>query len=213
MRIAIPFLLLSAAAASIGCKSAYYSTMEKFGFHKREILVDRVRDGREEQAAAQEQFQTTLEAFKKLTGFQGGDLEDLYENLSDEYEASETRADAVRERIDSIQSVAKALFEEWRDEIDEMSDRGIKGQSEKMLADTEARYAELLSKMKLAASKMDPVLGAFKDRVLLLKHNLNARAIDSLRTEELGIHEDVEALLRDMQASIQEADEFIAAME
>ena len=132
---------------------------------------------------------------------------------SDEYEASEARADTVRDRIDSIQSVAKALFEEWRGEIDEMSDRSIQGQSEKMLADTQARYAELLSKMKLAASKMDPVLAAFKDRVLLLKHNLNARAIDSLRTEELGIHENVEALLRNMQASIQEADEFLAAME
>ena len=212
MRIAI-LLLLSGAAASIGCKSAYYSTMEKFGVHKREILVDRVREGRAEQAAAQEQFQTTFEAFQKLTGFQGGDLEDLYENLSDEYEASEARADTVRDRIDSIQSVAKALFEEWRGEIDEMSDRSIQGQSEKMLADTQARYAELLSKMKRAASKMDPVLAAFKDRVLLLKHNLNARAIDSLRTEELGIHENVEALLRDMQASIQEADEFLAAME
>jgi hypothetical protein len=94
-----------------------------------------------------------------------------------------------------------------------MSDPKIQSQSEKMLTDTQSRYNELLSKMKLAASKMDPVLTAFKDRVLLLKHNLNARAIDSLRTDELEIHDDVEALMRDMQASIQEADEFLAAME
>jgi hypothetical protein len=110
MQSALPVLLVLTVA--VGCKSTYYATMEQFGVHKREILVDRVRDGREEQAAAQEQFQSTFEAFQKLTGFQGGDLEDLYEDLNDEYESSEDRADAVRDRIDSIQRVAKALFEE-----------------------------------------------------------------------------------------------------
>lgn len=53
--------------------------------------------------------------------------------------------------------------------------------------------------MKRAESKIDPVLSAFRDQVLFLKHNLNARAIASL------IHE--------MESSIKEADTFIGTME
>ena len=59
---------------------------------------------------------------------------------------------------------------------------------------------------------MDPVLVAFHDQVLFLKHNLNARAISSLQTELVSVEAEVDALIRDMEASIKEADAFINAM-
>ena len=36
--------LLCALIALGGCRGAYYSTLEKFGVHKRDILVDRVEE-------------------------------------------------------------------------------------------------------------------------------------------------------------------------
>jgi hypothetical protein len=60
---------------------------------------------------------------------------------------------------------------------------------------------------------MEPVLAALRDRVLFLKHNLNARAIASLKSERDVIKTDVAALIRDMNKSIDEADRFIKAME
>ena len=48
-----------------GCSSAYYGAMEKVGVHKRDIMVDRVEDARDSQAAAQEQFKSALEQFKQ----------------------------------------------------------------------------------------------------------------------------------------------------
>jgi hypothetical protein len=45
--------------------------------------------------------------------------------------------------------------------------------------------------------------------VLFLKHNLNAAAISSLQTTAGGIESDVQQLVRDMEASIAEADAFI----
>ena len=86
-------ITLALALGSAGCKTAYYGTMEKMGIHKRDILVNRVEDAREEQQEAQEQFQTTLEAFQALTGFEGGELQDVYDRLNDEYEESDAEQD------------------------------------------------------------------------------------------------------------------------
>ena len=60
---------------------------------------------------------------------------------------------------------------------------------------------------------MDPVLAAFKDQVLFLKHNLNARAISSLQGNAAQMQTDINALIRDMEASIKEANSFIDQME
>ena len=66
--------------------------------------------------------------------------------------------------------------------------------------------------MRRAEQKMAPVLTAFKDQVLYLKHNLNAQAIASLQSELSSIESDVVQLIREMEASIREADTFISAM-
>jgi len=60
--------------------------------------------------------------------------------------------------------------------------------------------------------KIDPVLTAFRDQVLFLKHNLNARALAALQNELDAIQTDVASLIREMEASIAEANAFIDAM-
>lgn len=67
--------------------------------------------------------------------------------------------------------------------------------------------------MKRAEQKIDPVLDAFRDQVLYLKHNLNAQAIASLQSELVSIESDVAKLIREMEASIREANSFISSME
>jgi hypothetical protein len=59
---------------------------------------------------------------------------------------------------------------------------------------------------------MNPVLGAFKDQVLFLKHNLNARAVASLSETVRGIEGDVAKLIAEMNTSIAEANQFIERM-
>ena len=212
-RRSLALLVLAAIPFAMSCQSAYFATMEKFGVHKRDILVDRVQDGREDQHQAKEQIQKTLDVFKELTGFDGGDLEDMYERLKEECELSEDRANDVRDRIDSIESVGRALFKEWEEEIGEMESTELRRRSQEMLADTKTRYSALISKMQDAEEKMDPVLKTFSDHVIFLKHSLNAQAIASLRDTALQIEDDVSALIADMQIAIDEADMFIAAMD
>ena len=214
MRATVPSLSLVAGIvlAVSACQGAYYSTMEKFGVHKRDILVDRVEEGRDSQQEAKEEIVDALEAFKAVAGFEGGDLEKVYDKLSDEYESSADAVDEVKERIDKIEDVSKALFEEWDGEIDEMQDKELKRSSREMLDDTRARYSKLITAMRNAESKMEPVLVKLKDHVTFLKHNLNARAVASLQKNLVTIETDVSALIADMEKSIAEADAFIAAM-
>jgi hypothetical protein len=66
--------------------------------------------------------------------------------------------------------------------------------------------------MKRAETKMDPVLAKFKDQVLFLKHNLNAQAIASLKSELVSVEGNIASLIKEMETSIKEADSFIASM-
>ena len=195
-----------------GCGSVYYGTMEKLGYHKREMLVDRVQEARDAQEQAKEQFQSALEQFSAVVNFKGGELEKTYNKLRTELDRSEARAKAVGHRIDDVESVAEALFREWQSELDDYSNEELKRLSEEKLGQTRLRYARLVAAMRSAEIKIEPVLSAFRDQVLFLKHNLNAQAIASLRQELTSVETDVEALIAEMEASIAEANAFIDAM-
>ena len=195
-----------------GCKSIYYSTMETFGYHKRDLLVSRVKDARDAQEDAKEQFQSALEKFSAVVEFQGGKLEEKYNQLNGELDKSETKARSVRSHIASVESVAKALFKEWESELDQYTNDKLRRTSEQKLEQTRQRYAQLIGAMKRAESKIEPVLSAFRDQVLFLKHNLNAQAIASLQDELASVETDIAALIKEMEVSIAEADEFIKAI-
>lgn len=183
--------------------------MESFGVHKRDILVDRVEEARDSQGEAGEQFKTTLESFREVVDFEGGELERRYDQLSKEYERCEARAEEVGDRIRSVEKVAEDLFAEWEKELDEYSDARLRRSSERTLDQTRDKYEDLVRAMKRAEGKMPPVLARLKDQVLFLKHNLNARAIGALQGVAAELQVDVDDLLRELEKSIAEANEFI----
>jgi hypothetical protein len=195
------------------CSSAYYKTMEGLGIEKRDILVDRVEDARDAQDDASEQFASALDQFRSTVNFDGGDLEKTYDRLNSEYEKSVEEAAAVTERIESVEDVAEDLFTEWEKELDQYSRADLRRNSASLLNDTRKRYKQLMTTMHRAERSMEPVLVAFQDQVLVLKHNLNARAIGALRNELDSIERDTANLIAQMQKAIAEANAFIDSME
>jgi len=202
--------VLAAALALGGCSGI--AVREKLGFPKREQLVNRVEETRDAQEEAKVQFASTLEELQSLTGADGGELETIYNRLRRELERSESRAAAVTERIDAVERVGKALFKEWEAELEEYDSASLRRASEEQLEETRARYEELTRAMRRAESKMEPVLAAFGDQVLFLKHNLNARAIASLDRTVAELEGEIATLIADMEASIAEANAFIDEM-
>jgi Skp family chaperone for outer membrane proteins len=195
-----------------GCQSAYYAAWEKVGVEKRDILVDRVEDAKESQEDAQKQFSSALDEFSQLISYNGGELQDVYNQLKDQFEASEQSAASVTSRIDKVESVAEALFDEWEGELEKYTNNNLKRESQNRLRDTQRRYKSLVSSMKKAESKMGPVLSALRDNVLYLKHNLNASAVGALQGEFNGIKKEINQLVLEMNKAISESNSFISSM-
>jgi fructose-1,6-bisphosphatase len=187
--------------------------MEKVGIHKRDILIDLVADTRDAQKQSQEKFQSALEQLSELIQFDGGQLQQVYEAMQDEYDASKAAAEEVSNRIGKVESVAQALFDEWETELEQYSSPTLKRESAKKLKATERKFNKLLRSMRQAEKKMQPVLTALKDNTLYLKHNLNAQAIGAIKNEYQRIKADVGVLIGEMNKAIAESDAFIKEME
>lgn len=198
--------------ALTACQSAYYGTMERFGIHKRDILVDRVEDAQSAQEDGQEQFESALEQFRSVRDFDGGEMQQVYNRLNAEFEASESAAERIRDRIAAVEDVAEDLFDEWEDELELYSSESLRRDSESQLRETRQRYGRLMTAMHRVESSLDPVLDTLRDNVLYLRHNLNSRAIASLQGELETINTDVDQLIRDMQEAIRESSVFIEGM-
>jgi chromosome segregation ATPase len=205
-------LCLFAALGLSGCQTTYYKAMRTLGKEKRDILVSRIKDAKKDQQQASDQIKTTMQSFQELTGFKGGSLEKSYNRLNSEYEKANGQANKLHDRIQSIDQVSQDLFKEWQGEINQMDNRKLKTQSAAMLRDARIRQAAYLRSMHKTEDQMTPVLHAFHDQVLFLKHNLNARAIGSLKNTTASIQDDVTVLLASMDGSMQEADKLIASL-
>ncbi len=211
MRTLTPLILIAVATNALpGCSSMYYGTMESLGVPKRQILSDRVGKARAEQEDAKETFEDALEQFRSVVSSEPGELENKYRQLKTQLERCEAQADDVADRIKAIEKVARALFEEWESEMDGYQSDSMRRTAEKQMRDTRERYDQLMAAMNRAEDKMQPVLGAFREQVLFMKHNLNAAAIASLQGEVVAIERNVAELIAEMEQAIAEADKFIA---
>ncbi len=202
----------SAVFALAACNSVYYSAMEKIGFEKRDLLISAVKKARGEQKEAGEEFQDAMTQLKKLSGFNGGNLESAYDKFKAEYDDCEQQATAVRSQIREVDTVARDLFREWEREARQYESAALAADSRRKLAETKSRFDQLSRSLHAAESTMDPVLRQFRDQVLYLKHNLNAAAIGSLRGTADSIQGNIQRLLEQMNRSIAEADRFIQTM-
>ena len=173
---------------------------------------DRVEDAKESQQDAQEEFTSALEALSSLTNFNGGDLESMYNKINDKYQDSEKAAQNVSDRISAIEDVSDALFAEWQEELNLYTSASLRRSSEQKLRETKSSYQTMLSAMKRAEKKMDPVLNTLRDNTLYLKHNLNASAVGSLQGEFMSLEKDIAFAIKQMNAAIEESDKFLAQL-
>jgi hypothetical protein len=214
MRTRFTHTVMVALLLAAGCqtaRTAYYNAWEGMGYAKRERLADNVKAARTEQDEAKKQFASALEEFKSVTNYNGGELEPIYKKLKASYDECVSQAGDVNSKIASVKHVGDALFDEWQGEVGQIKDDdSLQKQSQVLLDKTKASYAEMTQRMDSAAATMQPVLTKFNNRVLFIKANLNAQAIASLKGTELDLGKDIDKLIKEMEASIAEADQFIS---
>jgi hypothetical protein len=212
VRRAVSRALIVFALLLSGCQSTYYKAMSTLGKEKRDILVSRIKDAKKDQDQTKHKLQTTMESFQALTGFKGGSLEKSYKRLNSDYESAASQAHELHDKIQSIDQVSNDLFKEWQGEINAMENGKLKSQDTVMLRNAKTRQATYMRAMRRTEDQIEPVLKAFHDQVLFLKHNLNARAIGSLKNTSAGLESDVAGLVQSIDASSQEADKLISSL-
>lgn len=203
---------LLATALVPGCSSIKYDALEKVGIYKRDLLVGDVKDARDAQQDAQQEFKDALERFGSIVEIKETGLKKAYDRFDGDYESAKVAAQEVSERIDDVEDVADDLFDEWADENDLYTDAALRRDSEATLRATRERYKELLATMKESEASMKPVLDTLRNNVLYLKHNLNAQAIGSLRGTFSTLQGDVDRLVEQMNLSIERSNQFISEL-
>ena len=201
----IPFLCKDSAI--------YYFVMEKFGVHKRDIVIDRVEETKDVLPATRKVFMSAREKLASLTGVQMTDLERKYKILREEYRFCKKSGEKITEEIKEIKKASEALFREWQEELELYHDKRMQAFSREQLYRTKECYQEMLDCMYTAESCMQTVLKTLQDRILLCKHNLNARTIGSLESKVADIQNKISHLIREMDTAIEKTDTFLAEME
>ncbi len=193
-------------------RSVYYTAKTSVGRPKRDIVVQQVDQACQSLQETRDEFADALERFKTLVTVNEHSLEHRYTLLNRQYQFCCIKTATVSERIDAIELVSASLFAEWEKELGEYSNRTMQRNSKKQLKDAKENYGRLIKAMRRAEGKIHPVLSAFKDQVLYLKHNLNARAIAALQNEFLEISLDISELIKAMEQTIKEANQFVGIL-
>ena len=204
--------LLLIASLLAACSTVKYEALEQVGIYKRDILVDRVEDARDSQAETKDELVEAYAELNTLMGADGGDLEKRYRALNRKVERSQDAIDDLDDHLKAIDRVSGDLFDEWEAELDQYSSAALRRDQAQKLADSRGQFTALRARMQTARDRVDPVMAVLNDNVLYLKHSLNARALDALRGEATALEGKVDALIRDMQLAIDEADAFIGRM-
>jgi len=194
-------------------RHAYYQSRESLlGHHKRDIVVAQVDQACDSLKESRDQFVDALEKFKSIARIADGPLEQRYQQLKKRYDSCRSKADQVSQRIRAIEEVSEALFAEWEAELALYSSRVLRARSQQQLKKARQQYGRLLKTLQMAEGRMQPVLAAFQDQVLFMKHNLNASAIAALRHEFVEIGMDISRLIEAMERTIGEASEFVSVL-
>ena len=206
-------LLVFSLTACETTRNIQYGAYEKVGIHKRDILVDRIKDTSNTQEEAKQEFKSAYQQLAELVDIQDNGLEKKYNKLKKAVEESEDRTSELKNRIAKVDQVAGDLFKEWEQEITQYQSDRLRNISAANLKTTKQRYAIIYQKMQQSYEKVQPVLRVLQDNTLYLKHNLNARAVSGLSSEVVSIENKVTDLIRQMEISIDESKQFIDQME
>lgn len=195
------------------CETApYYKAMEVVGVEKRELLVDRIDDTRQSMAQGKSDFARLITVYRETADAPAGNLEGAYERYEDAYDDTRDRVRDIETDIDTVKRVADDMFAEWEGELKLYQDEALRAESEARLADMRTRLEQLERTFDETEQRMDAALFPFRDRVLLLKRNMNTATLAQMKADAPALTEQVRAVNADLDRSIAEARAFTASL-
>jgi chromosome segregation ATPase len=204
--------LLLLVILSTSCSTVYYNFWEFLGQEKRELLQTELENITEDQSDVKEDFQDTLTKIRSEYSYKEGSLEKTYDELSGDYKSLNSQAENLSKRIVKAQDIASDLFQEWKEEAWKITNIEFRKESLKKRVSTMTKFKVTVKAIKAVESNMQRVLTKLNDRVLYLKHNLNAKAIGKIKIELKNIEGEIVALIKQINRSNDQANSFIKEM-
>lgn len=139
-------------------------------------------------------------------------LSTAYEDWRTIYNNFAGHIDDADKRIGEFERNAQDLFTEWAQEAETMSDSGLKGRSLSKLEDTRERYSNIHQHLVERRASAQKIIVQLRDRVLFIKHSLNAESLEVLREEANDIETDMEDMRDDMVDALDQLNSFIVTL-
>ena len=193
--------------------SPYYAALEAVGVENRELLVDRVSDTRGSIGRAETEMQRLMRVYRETADADPNNIEGAYERLDDAYDDATGRVRGVENDIEAMKQVADDTFAEWERELALYQDAQLRAESAARLEEMRGRYAALERTLDEVQQSLDPVLFAFRDRVLYLKRNMNVATLADMKTQAPGLTEEVRSALAELERAEAATAEFLAAFQ
>lgn len=181
-------------------------------FKTRDNFIVAIKDANSTQDAVKAQFQNASDQFMQLINFHGGALEDKYVELQKEYLKSKELLNDFQNKINKIKKSASNLFKEWDKEIEQYSDGKIQAKSKELKDESVKQYEMIIVLMERNEQNLEDYLKILGDNVLFLKHNLNSKAVFSLREVSAELQGNINDIILDIDNSITKTNEFIQHM-
>ncbi len=198
-----------------GCQSmqgALNRTKEIFGAEKRDIMVAEVKDAGSSLEEVKARFQSAAEKFRTVLTSTEGKVDEKDKVLKSEYEKASEKAADIQDSIDNVTRAAESLFTEWEEQLGQYTSANLRSISEQRKQVAMNQTMQFIDAMSVANKKAGPVLAAFSDLVLFSRHELNAQSLESLNSELASVDKKLDAFIREIDLSIDQADALIKLM-
>lgn len=209
-------LLMLVCSLFIACshplKEIKYNAYEAIGIDKRDLFKREVSKVKDEQEDTEEAFKGTLYRLRRVDRSERASVEEQLAMLDESYQKTQEKMDEVSSRIEKLDTIAKDMFEEWRDEIKTMEHDEFKIKGEQKLTDTRSKYLALYERLKISEEKSVPVLAKIKDQTQLFKQDRNLHTLDKYKKESILIQNEIVDLIYEMNASADEASAFMRTL-
>lgn len=212
-KIFIKSILLLSLLLTSSCSTVYYNFWETLGKEKRDLLKSKLNDVNNAQEDVEEQYVDNLERIRKEYNFNEGELEKTYDKITDDYEDTNEKQKELSERINKANNIATDLFEEWKNEAYQLQNKNYKRKSLQKLAITKKKYSRTYTTIKKIEKDLNKILRKFKDQVIFIKHNLNAKVIGNLKSEFNDIKIDIKKQIKNIKRSKNQTELFIKELD
>jgi len=156
-----------------GCASKPFEQSEPFSRDR----IGAVRRSVELTVATMESaIETTMTAVDRsqaLCEDPGDSLDVAYSTARGDLSAAVGRQRSLTRRIEVTQTGGEAMFEEWRTELREYSDKSVEQASRESLERLETSHGAVINALEDVRNEILPLQESVNDRVLYLKHSRN----------------------------------------